>query len=74
MSFAVTPDAYGQLLARAALNSEMEMPPQAMRNLENADFRYLPEAVEQLGLKLEGRRLPVEVLVIDHVRRTPAEH
>jgi uncharacterized protein (TIGR03435 family) len=45
-----------------------------MRNLENADFRHLPEAVEQLGLKLEGRRLPVEVLVIDHVRRTPAEH
>ncbi|SPF36248.1 hypothetical protein SBA4_1840027 [Candidatus Sulfopaludibacter sp. SbA4] len=27
---------------------------------------------EQLGLKLEGRKLPVAIPVIDHVERVPA--
>lgn len=29
---------------------------------------------EQLGLKLEARRLPVEILVVDHVERAPTEN
>ena len=29
---------------------------------------------EQLGLKLESHKMPVEMLVIDHVERTPAEN
>jgi uncharacterized protein (TIGR03435 family) len=29
---------------------------------------------EQLGLKLEARKLPVEILVIDHVERKPSEN
>jgi uncharacterized protein (TIGR03435 family) len=29
---------------------------------------------DQLGLKLEGRKGPVEVLVIDHIDRTPTEN
>jgi uncharacterized protein (TIGR03435 family) len=29
---------------------------------------------EQLGLRLEARKGPVEVLVIDHIERTPTEN
>jgi uncharacterized protein (TIGR03435 family) len=29
---------------------------------------------EQLGLKLESQKVPVEYLVIDHVDRTPTEN
>jgi len=29
---------------------------------------------EQLGLKIEGRRAPVDILVVDHVDRDPAEN
>jgi uncharacterized protein (TIGR03435 family) len=29
---------------------------------------------EQLGLKLEARKVPVEILVIDHVEKVPSEN
>jgi len=34
-------------------------------------FAALPA---QLGLKLEARRVPAEVIVVDHIERTPAEN
>jgi len=74
-TFTVTPEAYGQLLVRAALNSGMLMPPQMRIELEsNAEFNALPEAVEQLGLKLESRRMPIEMFVVDDVRKTPTDN
>jgi uncharacterized protein (TIGR03435 family) len=31
-------------------------------------------AVEQLGLKLDARRAPVDVLIVDEARRTPTDN
>jgi uncharacterized protein (TIGR03435 family) len=31
-------------------------------------------AVQQLGLKLEPRKAPIEFIVIDHVEKTPTEN
>jgi uncharacterized protein (TIGR03435 family) len=74
-TFTVTPEAYGQLLVRAAINSGMVMPPQMRVQIEsNGEFNALPEAVEQLGLKLEARRMPIDMLVVDDVRKTPTEN
>jgi uncharacterized protein (TIGR03435 family) len=73
VTFTVSAEEYGQLLGRAALNSGMAMPPQMRMQFENAEFNALPDAVEQLGLKLESRRMPVDVLVIDQARKTPTE-
>jgi uncharacterized protein (TIGR03435 family) len=64
---------YQVLLRRAAVNSGMVMPAQMMRVIDN-DTNPLPQAVEHLGLKLDARRMPVDLLVIDQVRRTPVEN
>jgi uncharacterized protein (TIGR03435 family) len=75
VTFTVNPEAYGQLLARAAINSGMVMPAQMRIQIEsNTDFNALPEAVEQLGLKLDSRRMPIDMLVVDDVRKTPTEN
>jgi uncharacterized protein (TIGR03435 family) len=29
---------------------------------------------EQLGLKLERRKLPIDVLIVDHIEKTPTEN
>jgi uncharacterized protein (TIGR03435 family) len=64
---------YQVLLRRAAVNFGMVIPAQIMRAIDN-DTNPLPQAVEQLGLKLEPRRMPVDLLLIDQVRRTPIEN
>jgi uncharacterized protein (TIGR03435 family) len=42
--------------------------------MDSAGIDHLIEAVEQLGLTLEPRRVPVEMTVIDVIRRAPTEN
>ena len=74
MSFTVSSEEYMQLLVRAAYNSGMSIPAQMLLQMDTAGSDALRHAVEQMGLKLESRSLPVEVLVIDAVRREPTEN
>ena len=74
-TFTVAPDAYAQLLGRATINSGMVRPPQMRNQIESsADFNALPEAVEQLGLKLDSRRMSIDVLIVDEIRKRPTEN
>jgi uncharacterized protein (TIGR03435 family) len=42
---------------------------------ENADAPSIFTAVqEKLGLRLEGRKSPVEILIVDHAERVPSEN
>lgn len=41
---------------------------------QGSDFGFLGEVQRQLGLRLEKRNLPTEILVIDRVNRTPTEN
>jgi uncharacterized protein (TIGR03435 family) len=72
-SFEVTPEEYQTLLIRAAVNSGVVLPPQALRLLDSGGDP-LGNAMEQLGLKLEPRKTPMDVLVVDQVLRTPIEN
>jgi uncharacterized protein (TIGR03435 family) len=71
-NFEVSPEEYQTLLIRAAVNSGVVLPPQALRLLDNGGDP-LGNALAQLGLKLEPRKAPVEMLVVDQVLRTPTE-
>src|SRR5262249_361337 len=51
---------------------------QEMMTQPHSESDMIPIAIsaiqEQLGLKLESRKVPVEILVIDRVEKTPVEN
>jgi uncharacterized protein (TIGR03435 family) len=49
------------------------LPPQALRLLDSGGDP-LGNAVEQLGLKLDSRKAPVDLFVVDQVSRTPTDN
>jgi uncharacterized protein (TIGR03435 family) len=59
---------------RSAVAAGVALPPQAIQMAEAASGDSLSNALEKLGLKLESRKAPVEVLVIDHAEKTPTEN
>ena len=69
-----TPEEYRTLLIRTALAAGVNLPPQALRLLEGASDESLFKGLEAMGLKLETRKAPLEVLVIDSVTKTPIEN
>lgn len=71
--FDVSPEDSQVIGIRAAVNAGVRLPPQAM-SLLDAGGNPLIGAVEQLGLKLDARKAPVEVLVVDDARRMPIEN
>jgi uncharacterized protein (TIGR03435 family) len=68
--FEVTPEESQVIGIRAAVNAGVRLPPQVTSVLDTGG-NPLVTAVEQLGLKLDARKAPVEVLVVEDARRTP---
>ncbi|HWE49491.1 MAG TPA: TIGR03435 family protein [Bryobacteraceae bacterium] len=66
----VSPEDFSAMIVRSALSAGVQLPPQAMRALD-ASGDTLFSAIEKLGLKLEPRKGPVEILVIDHMEKNP---
>jgi uncharacterized protein (TIGR03435 family) len=72
-SFDVGQQNYQPLMIRSAVNAGVPIAPQARTFMESAG-NPLIDAVEQIGLKLEPRREPIDVIVVDEARRTPIEN
>jgi len=66
-----TPEEYRTLLIRTALSAGVNLPPEVMRLLEGASDESLFKGLQSLGLKLESRKAPLEVLVIDSASKIP---
>lgn len=62
------------MMIRSAIAAGVQLSPRAMQLADAASGDSLFAAVEKLGLKLEARKAPVEVLVIDHIEKTPTEN
>jgi uncharacterized protein (TIGR03435 family) len=67
----VSPEDYRAMLIRSAIAAGVVLPPEALRALEGVADNSLFTAVQALGLKLEQRKAPLEVLMIDHMEKAP---
>jgi uncharacterized protein (TIGR03435 family) len=50
------------------------LPPEALQLLATASDEGLFTAVQGLGLKLDSRKAPIEVMVIDKMEKMPTEN
>src|ERR1035438_8232633 len=66
-----TPEDYLTMTIRSAVAAGVSLPPEALKYLDNASDESLFSSVEALGLKLEPRKAPLEVLVIDQAAKAP---
>ena len=73
MSFDITPDDYRTMLIRSAIAAGVSLPPGAER-LADLPTDSLAAAMEGSGLKLDSRKAPLDVMVIDRAEKTPTEN
>jgi uncharacterized protein (TIGR03435 family) len=71
----LTAEDYRAMLIRSAIAAGIALPPQALMalNYEGAGDS-IHASIQALGLKMESRKAPLEVLVVDSVKRTPTEN
>lgn len=70
----LTAEDYRVLLIRTAVSAGVSLPPEALRLLDGAADESLHSAFRAVGLKLEPRKAPLDVLLIDHANKTPTEN
>ena len=59
---------------RSADMAGVALPQQALRILEANTLDSLHESLRTIGLTLESRRAPMEVLVVDQIEKTPTDN
>jgi uncharacterized protein (TIGR03435 family) len=74
LTLQLTPEDYRALLIRSAVNAGVVLPPQALRLLDNGPAVSLFDALDQLGLHLDARKLPLDLIVVDSALQTPTDN
>jgi uncharacterized protein (TIGR03435 family) len=69
-----SPEDYRAMMVRAAVAAGVVVRPEALKLLDNSSGDSLFDAIQKLGLKLESRRAPIEMLVIDEAQKTPTDN
>jgi uncharacterized protein (TIGR03435 family) len=69
-----SPEDYRAMLIRSAIAAGVSLPPEALRALDGASGDSLFAALQGLGLKLETRKAPLDLLVFDQGLKTPTEN
>jgi uncharacterized protein (TIGR03435 family) len=59
---------------KGVYNFKLEWTPDEAASAADPGLSLLSALREQLGLRLEGRKGPVDVLVVDHIERAPTEN
>jgi uncharacterized protein (TIGR03435 family) len=66
-----TPEDFRTLHLRSAITAGVQLPPEVRQMAEGGSFDSLFSGMLLLGLKLEQRKAPLDVLVVDHSEKTP---
>jgi uncharacterized protein (TIGR03435 family) len=75
VAFDLSPEDYRVMLIRAATAAGLIMSPDSLRMLDASPTpASLFDGLAKFGLKLEAHRAPLDVLVVDSIRRTPTEN
>jgi len=69
-----SPEDFRAMMVRAAIAQGSAVSPDASKLLDASSGDTLFNAVEKLGLKLESRKAPIEMLIIDQAVKTPTEN
>jgi uncharacterized protein (TIGR03435 family) len=69
-----SPEDFRAMIIRAAVIAGAVLPPEALKLLDSAPGDSMPNALETVGLKLEPRKAPLEVLVIDRMEKAPSDN
>jgi len=68
------PEDFTAAMIRSAVAAGVSLPAQAMRLLDSASPNAIPDALKALGLSLDSKRAPIDVVVIDSADKTPTEN
>jgi len=70
-AFDVMPEDYRAMLLRSAVWAGVNLPAEAQKMLDASSPAALGDALQQVGLRLDARKAPLDVLVIDDALKTP---
>ena len=70
----VSPEDFRAMMIRGAIAAGVNLPPQALAALDASTGDSLGAALQTVGLKLDARKAPIDVLVIDRVDKAPTEN
>jgi uncharacterized protein (TIGR03435 family) len=72
-SLAFSREDYQLMLIRSAIAAGVKLPPQALSLAQGQPDSFY-EGLASLGLKLESKKAPQEMLIVDHAEKMPAEN
>lgn len=70
-AFDLMPEDFIAMSLRAAVWAGVTLPPEAQKLLDASSPAALGDALQQIGLRLESTKAPLDVLVIDDALKTP---
>jgi uncharacterized protein (TIGR03435 family) len=70
----LAPEDYMPVIIRSGINAGVVLPPQALRLLDGANADPFSNPLRTVGLTLESRKAPLDVIVVDAIAKTPTEN
>lgn len=67
----MTPEDYRGLLIRSAVKAGVTLPPDIVRLMDGVSGESLFMSLQTVGLKMDSRKAPIDVMVIDQASKTP---